>query len=65
MEREPSEWDKKRQLYLRQKALLDIFLGNGAITRAQYDKSLGDLTVKMGMTETEDNNAPPETKEDD
>ena len=65
MEREPSEWDKKRQLYLRQEALLDTFLGNGAITRAQYDKSLGDLTVKMGMTETEDNNAPPETKEDD
>ena len=29
--------------------LLDTFLENGAISRAQYDKSLGDLTVKMGI----------------
>ena len=36
-------------LYLRQKELLDTFLEHGAICRAQYDKSLGDLTVKMGM----------------
>ena len=40
---------KKRNLYFRQKELLDTFLGNGAISRAQYDKSLGDLTVKMGI----------------
>ena len=40
---------KKRDLYFRQKELLDTFLGNGAISRAQYDKSLGDLTVKMGI----------------
>lgn len=39
----------KRDLYFRQKQLLDTFLANGAISRAQYDKSLGDLTVKMGM----------------
>ena len=43
----PSE--KKRDLYLRQKQTLDLFLERGAISRAQYDKSLGDLTVKMGM----------------
>ena len=41
--------EKKRDLYLRQKQLLDTFLEHGAINRAQYDKSLGDLTVKMGM----------------
>ena len=41
--------EKKRQLYLRQKKTLDLFLEHGAISRAQYDKSLGDLTVKMGM----------------
>ncbi len=41
--------DKKRELYLRQKQLLDTFLAHGAITRAQYEKSFGDLTVKMGM----------------
>ncbi len=40
--------EKKRQLYLRQKAVLDQFLKTGAITRAQYEKSLGDLTEKMG-----------------
>jgi hypothetical protein len=41
--------EKKRDLYLRQKQLLDTFLERGAISRAQYDKSLGDLTVKMGV----------------
>ena len=40
--------EKKRQLYLRQKALLDQFLKTGAISQAQYEKSLGDLTEKMG-----------------
>ena len=41
--------EKKRDLYLRQKQLLDTFLEHGAISRAQYEKSLGDLTEKMGM----------------
>ena len=41
----PSE--KKRQLYENQKELLDTFLSHGAISQAQYNKSLGDLTVKM------------------
>ena len=45
--------DKKRELFLRQKELLDTFLEHGAISREQYDKSLGDLTVKMGMEEGE------------
>ena len=40
--------EKRRQLFLRQKQLLDQFLKTGAISQAQYDKSLGDLTRKMG-----------------
>ena len=49
-----NEWEdltpeeKKRRLYERQKATLDTFLAHGTISQAQYDKSLGDLTVKMG-----------------
>lgn len=46
-----SETDKKRALYLWQKQLLDTFLAHGAITKAQYDKSFGDLTEKMGMSD--------------
>ena len=42
--------EKKRELYRKQKELLDTFLLHGAISRAQYDKSLGDLTVKMGFS---------------
>ena len=50
MKNEPMNAEKKkRNLYLRQKELLDTFLEHGAISRAQYDKSLGDLTVKMGV----------------
>ena len=41
--------EKKRDLYLRQKQLLETFLEHGAISRAQFDKSLGDLTLKMGF----------------
>ena len=43
--------EKNRQLYLRQKELLDTFLGRKAITQAQHDKSLRDLTEKMGIEE--------------
>lgn len=45
--------EKKRQLYLKQKDTLDMLLTHRAITQAQYDKSLGDLTVKMGFSEQE------------
>lgn len=48
---ELSPEDKKKQLYLNQKQTLDRFLSTGAITPAQYSKSLGDLTEKMGMEE--------------
>ena len=33
-----------------QKKTLDTFLEKNAISRLQYDKSLGDLRVKMGMS---------------
>lgn len=41
--------DKNRALYQSQKETLDLFLERGAISQAQHDKSLHDLTVKMGM----------------
>ena len=56
---EKSEWkdlspeEKRRQLFLNQKELLDTFLKSGAITRAQYEKSLGDLREKMGMQDVD------------
>jgi len=50
MENEPmNAEDKKRDLYLRQKELLATLLEHGAISQAQHDKSLRDLTEKMGM----------------
>lgn len=51
---EQTTWDamsyeeKNHQLYLRQKELLDTYLRTGAISQEQHDKSLHDLTVKMG-----------------
>lgn len=48
-ENKPDE--KKIELFKNQKELLDTFLFHGAITKAQYDKSLGCLTEKMGMEE--------------
>ena len=41
--------EKKIQLFLQQKETLDLFLARNAISQAQYDKSYGDLVVKMGM----------------
>lgn len=52
---EQSEWsklspeEKKRQLFLKQKHTLDLFLERKAIDQRQYYKSLGDLREKMGM----------------
>ena len=57
---EQEEWErlspeeKRVQLYLNQKQTLEAFLERGAISKAQFDKSLGDLTVKMGMSLTGD-----------
>ena len=41
--------DKKKQLFFKTKNTLDLFLERNAISKAQYDKSLGDLIEKMGM----------------
>lgn len=41
--------EKKRQLFLKQKHTLDLFLERNAIDQKQYDKSLCDLRDKMGM----------------
>jgi hypothetical protein len=40
---------KQKELFLRQKHMLDLFLERNAISQKQYDKSLGDLRDKMGM----------------
>ena len=45
--------EKKKQLFLKQKKPLDLFLERNAISKAQYDKSLGDLREKMGMQDVE------------
>ena len=39
--------EKKQYLFLNQKKTLDLFLERGAISQAQYNKSLGDLREKM------------------
>ena len=54
---ENKEWEtmsheeKNHQLFLKQKETLALFLERGAISQAQYDKSLHDLIVKMGETQ--------------
>lgn len=45
--------EKKKQLFLKQKNTLDLFLERNAISKEQYDKSLGDLREKMGMQDVE------------
>ena len=42
--------EKKKQLFLKQKKTLGLFLERNAIDQRQYDKSLGDLIEKMGMS---------------
>ena len=44
--------EKNKLLYLRQKNTLDMFLERNAITQEQHDKSLHDLTEKMGYEAT-------------
>ena len=46
--------DKNRLLFLRQKELLVTFLEKKAISQEQYEKSLHDLTEKMGYSENTD-----------
>lgn len=50
---ENSAWDKltyaekNKQLFLKQKQTLEMFLERGAISKAQHDISLRDLIEKM------------------
>ncbi len=44
--------EKRVDLFLRRKRTLDLFLERNAISKAQYDKSLGDLIEKMGINES-------------
>ena len=48
-EQPKSAEQKKIDLYLRQKNMLEQFLERNAISKEQFEKSLGDLTEKMGM----------------
>ena len=54
---ETTPWDslsyaeKNHLLYERQKKMLEEFMERGAISNAQYKKSLHDLTEKMVMKE--------------
>jgi predicted HTH transcriptional regulator len=48
IQQKPNE-QKKIDLYLRQKKMLEQFLERNAISKEQFEKSLGDLTEKMGM----------------
>lgn len=46
--------EKRKQLYIKQRKLLESFLERGAISQEQFNKSLGDLTEKMGYGEIDD-----------
>lgn len=52
--------EKNRLLYERQKAMLDLFLEKNAISQAQHDKSLRDLTAKMRYAPANDGESKPE-----
>ncbi len=45
----PTHSEQLIQLYFDQKQTLDLFLERGAISQAQYDNALGELTKKLGM----------------
>lgn len=45
--------NKRKYLFLRQIEMLEGFLKNGAITRAQYDLSYNGLVTKMNLTQAE------------
>ncbi len=56
MDTKPIDWehlsyeDKNHKLFLKQTFLLKQFLERGAISQAQYDKSLHDLIEKTGYS---------------
>lgn len=44
-----NEKDKKRELFERQKSMLETLLEHGAISNEQFEKSLNGLIEKMGV----------------
>lgn len=49
-----SKEEKMRDLFNRQKQMLDMFLERNAISKAEYDKSLNGLKEKMGIDSYEE-----------
>ena len=49
----PTHEEQLVQLYFDQKQTLDLFLERGAISREQYEKSLGELTARLGTGKAE------------
>lgn len=49
-----SKKEKTRDLFNRQKQMLDMFLEKKAISKAEYEKSLTGLKTKMGIDSYED-----------
>ena len=49
LKKKPNHQEQLVQLYFDQKETLDHFLARGAISKAQYDQSLGELTNRRGM----------------
>ncbi len=47
-ENENSKNEKRHQLFLKQKALLELFMEKRAISKENYEKSLYDMAEKMG-----------------
>ena len=45
--------EKRKYLFLRQVEMLDGFLANGAINKAQYDFSYNGLVTKMNISDEE------------
>ncbi len=43
-----SKNEKRHQLFLKQKALLELFMEKRAISKENYEKSLYDMAEKMG-----------------
>ena len=49
----PTHAEQLVQLYFDQKQTLDLFLERGAISREQYNKSLDELTKRLGVEKPE------------
>ena len=52
-----SQVHTNEELYLQQVETLKLFLERNAISKEQYEKSLHDLTEKMGMSDCKTENS--------